>query len=251
MKKYYFFLLIISTLIAFTNCKNEKSKKGLFIITKHYNFDEDTLYYKIPPPPPPPGLEWYSKLVFLFDSTDRVYFYQTTNKENFDANNKNENDYINIKYPPYLCLNPHHLVSFTSDNFIDFIKTNNDIFKLDTSENRKYNSFIFIASNKDTIRNKAFYELIDLIKPKSELKRHLRKVCFIVRKTTEEENKVIYYKRRNIKFNPEEIKWSTNFINGNCRPFTREYDSTEKGLYSTIKALGTISEDCTILLPIL
>ena len=39
---------------------------------------------------------------------------------------------------------------------------------------------------------------------------------------------VIYYKRRNLPYLLEEIKWSANFMTGICRPFTKVYDSIEK-----------------------
>lgn len=248
MKKYYSIILICLTLIVFTNCVNKKSAKKYYIISQHYcygdtfNFSRDS----IPPPPPPPGKEWYTNLIFLFDSTDRVYLYQTINKENFDSARKYNSNIELTKYPNYIGLQPYHLISFTNENFINFIKNNNDILELDTAE-YSHNRLIYIASNKDTIKNKAYYELLDLIKSKSYLRKHRNIVCFMIRKTTEEENKVIYYKRKNILYNPEEIKWSANFINGNCRPFTKEYDSIEKRMFYIIKAFKTLDKDCTYL----
>lgn len=156
-----------------------------------------------------------------------------------------------MKYPPFIGLQTYQLLTFSTENFINFIEDNNDILKLDTIE-REYNRFIYIASNKDTIKNKAFYNFMKLIKQKPKLNTSKRdkKVYYIIRMTTEEENHVIYYKRRNKPYFPENIKWSENFINGNCRPLTKEYDSTEKSLYYNIKACEMFFENCTELKPI-
>ncbi|MEI6853421.1 MAG: hypothetical protein WCL06_11280, partial [Bacteroidota bacterium] len=202
-----------------------------------------------PPPPPPPGQEYYTKLIFLFDSTDRVYLYQTSSIDNYDTARKYNSEINNFNYPSYIGLKPQHFVSFTSQDFIAFIKNNDDILELDTTK-RKYDRFIYIGSNKDTIKNNGYYDLISLISPKSKIPRYRKQVFFITRRTTEEENNVIYYKRRNIPYTPEKIKWSTNFITGNCRPFTKEYDSIEKRMFYIIKAGNTFAYHCTSLNPI-
>jgi hypothetical protein len=64
----------------------------------------------------------------------------------------------------------------------------------------------------------------------------------LVRKTTEEENVVMYYKRRNIEYHPEKIKWSTNFIEGKYKPFTNEYQSVESTMKHKDKAINSINK---------
>jgi hypothetical protein len=251
--------LTIGLLYFNFGCNNIPSKKDYYIVSK----DSVNIYFdcvkrhdstcfsnKLPEPLPPPGLEWYSKLMILFDSTDRVYIYQTKNIFTYDSTKEYNTNIDYTKFPNYIGLQPYQLMTFTSDNFISFIKNNNDILKLDTID-RKYNRLIYIASNKDTIENKAYYDLMGIIKSKLPNQSHKRKVLFITRLTTEEENQVIYCKRRNLKYFPEKIKWSSDFINGNCRPFTKVYDSTEKQMFCKIISQELFAEDCTTIFPLL
>jgi len=190
-----------------------------------------------------PRKNWYSPFVILLDSTDKVYIYQTedinrqSNKKTyFDDEDRKCLEYT--EYSNYIGLNPQQLLAFESDYFIEFIKNNQDIFELDTLDNDRSRYFI-IATNEDTIRNVAFYDLKDLITKKGKNKR-----CHtngLVRKTTEEENVVMYHKRKNIEYYPEQIKWSTNFINGKYRPFTKEYIEEEREMKHMTKAINVIN----------
>jgi hypothetical protein len=177
---------------------------------------------------------FYYKTIVIFDSTDLVYLYQTDCSENKNSIVKYEggcivdsdDDYHKFKkYPNFIDLRPENILKFNNNNFIDFIKTNNDIFQLDTTTHCP--RVLIIASNKDTIMNSAFYDLMNLINKKQ---RTINRVFCIIRMTTEEENNVIYFKRRNMKYNPENIKWSTMFLNGEYRPLTKQYDSIENNV---------------------
>jgi hypothetical protein len=238
MKRTLPFLLIIQLIILTACCKNESIKKEYFIISKNdsiLNTKKKELM---------PGMEWYYNMVIIFDSTDKVYMYQTRFLETYDPTKK----YINLesvdKYPSYIGLRPEYLLAFDTDNFIRFIQSNNDIFKLDTLHPYG-NRFINIACNQDTIKNNAFYDLIKLITPMGETRKYLGRVFYRIRMLTEEESNVLRYKRDNIKYYPENIKWSEHFITGNCSPFTDKYDSIEKMVPFRTNACETFTSNCT------
>ena len=187
----------------------------------------------------------YTKLVIILDSCDKVYIYQTETIDNPEFQIVSDS----MKYSNYIDLRPEHLMTFSSNGFINFIKDNHDIFELDSTKNDSTVRFITVASNQDIIRNEVFYYLKHLVSmyllgpgpnpetfPIKSNTKAFHSIC-VVRKTTEEENIVIHYKKMKLKYNPETIKWSKNFINGGCRPFSKDYDSLEKKIENKQKAI--------------
>lgn len=234
MKQKLTILFIISSFYL-TSCKKENIKKEYFIISKQdsinksFNYEKDT--NKIPPPPPPPvDLKWYSNVVFIMDSKNKVYIYQTERKINHKLN-ESEFEY-DLEYPNYIELKPEHLVTFESEDFIKFIKANNDIFELYNNAENRTNRFFYIASECDTLKNNAAYELEKLFK-------NDRRVNYRIRKTTEEENCVLKHKKSRKKYIPKNIKWSTKFLNGRLKPFTEEYKKIELNAFGIRKAKET------------
>lgn len=227
MRTGYFLGVVIIILII--SC--HKNDKGYYIISKQdatLTDQEATIKANHKKPIEPkyemPSFVKYSDIEFIFDSTDRVYITLTKSK-NLNTQKKDKDIIKDYPYPNYIGFAPEDFIAFNSNYFIQFIKDNDDIFLLDTIH-RNSSLYFFIASTKDTIKNKAFYELIDLIHKNS--KGSVCRIFYIVRKTTEEEDKVIYYKRKGIDYRPSELSWSTHFLTGEFRPFTSEYDSIEK-----------------------
>ena len=250
MKNHSYLILISVILLSFASCTNKKTCE-YDIISKRSLYGGITINGRedIPPAdcgPASPGYEYYSNLVIVFDSIDRVYLYQTVHEENL-IYKKNHPGFPEppTKYPNFIGLYPYHLMSFSSTYFIQFIKENNDILLLDTTS-YGIRRFVFIVSTKDTIENKAYYDLVNLIKPKKH-QFGFPGVYFCVRKTTEEENNVIYCKRKKIPYYPLNIQWSKKFINGDYSPFTKGYDSTEMSIHYKIKAQNTFIKDCTLI----
>jgi len=249
-----FSLILLLVLIAFSNCRNGVDAKKYFVISKdsvcmaterYKNNDLNDRRNILISPPPFPSLGWYSDLVIIFDSTDRVYLYQTKKAENSDSTIMKDKERIGLsKFPPFIGLQPFHLLTFKSEDFINFIKSNNDILKLDSTNIPGKRRFVYIVSNKDTIENNAYYQFINLIRPKSD-SQNFWPVSYMIRITTEEENYAIYYKRKGETYLPNSIKWSENFIIGKCRPLTGKYDSIEKRLFFVIKANETYGAECT------
>jgi hypothetical protein len=257
MKKAFQIIVIFLTVIMAACMKYEKTQLTYFIIPqKDTVIDpmEGPTRYKnaLPMPPPPIDLRWYSKMVIIFDSSNGVYLYHTEQKINSECMSKgipsrlergNYDQLISeYPYPPYIELRPTHLIKFSCNNFVDFIKANDDIFRLNKNPTFSVRNIIIMASNTDTIKNTAFYDLLSYITFNKSEKKRSHNLC-IIRKTTEEENMVLFYKKRWLDFNPEKIKWSDKFINGQYAPCTRQYDSLEKKLIFTIKANETYPEN--------
>ncbi|MFM2293288.1 MAG: hypothetical protein RIS29_3101 [Bacteroidota bacterium] len=179
-----------------------------------------------------PNKNWYYDLQIILDSTDKVYIYQTELKKKLPLNDCWDDNIRDFRlFPPYsnyIGLRPEHLLAFDSKYFVDFLKANNDIFGFDIND-RDSAFMAVIATTTDTIKNPVLYQLCDLIKGS----KHKR---FLIRKTSEEENVVLYHKRRHIPFHPDKWRWSTHFLDGRHRPFTSSYDSLEHNTAVVFKA---------------
>jgi hypothetical protein len=241
-------LNILAVLILFslsTGCNNDNITRNYYIVSLRDSMNTGRIVPPIAPLLQP--YKWYLNIVFIMDSTDMVYVYQTETKEleikpKFIAPFENENSekeeceinydtlIYEFNYPNYLGLKPQHLIAIDSKNFISFIKLNNDIFQLETDSSDKTTIF-YIASNMDTIKNDAFYDLIRFVTKYDSQGHNLYidgNLRYLVRKTTEEENVVIKFKRNKKEYHPEQINWTSNFIDGKSKPFTKEYDLTER-----------------------
>jgi hypothetical protein len=183
---------------------------------------------QLPPfPPALPGLKYYSSIVFIFDSTERIHLYQT---ELRDSNNISLNKSLGQswcceeeQYPFFINLEPKDLMTLNVSYFIDFIKDNDTIFKLDRDLNET-NKFAFLVSEFDTIKNEGFYKLIDYIE---NMNKTDRRIFYNVRNATEEERNVLNCKRQGLKYEPYKFQWSEEFLDGCTRPLTKRYDSLE------------------------
>jgi hypothetical protein len=241
-------------------CKHEKEKRKFYILSQHNKDGNELINGKVDSskpliPPAPQYRKWFTNLVFIMDSTDRVYLYQaemepakskmkSTNslgccKTERKAQEQVDDKIIyNYDFPNYTGLRPEYLTAIDSRYIIPFLKLNMDIFQLDT--NRKGYMLFYIASNEDTICNEAFYELTKFVSKNISRENH---IFYLVRPTTEEENMVIYHKRRNIDYFPEKINWTTNFINGKAKPFTKEYNDIEYKTDVLYKAKETFKKN--------
>ena len=173
-----------------------------------------------------PVKHWYCDFQIILDSDKMVYVFET---EKLDHTKKIRTDEdLSYQYSNYIGLRPEHLLAFDSKYFVDFLKANNDIFGFDIND-RDSAFMAVIATTTDTIKNPVLYQLRDLIKGS-------KNKTFLIRKTSEEENVVLYHKRRHIPFHPEQWRWSTHFLDGKHRPFTSSYDSLEHNTAVVFKA---------------
>jgi hypothetical protein len=72
----------------------------------------------------------------------------------------------------------------------------------------------------------------------------------IIRKTTEEEDYVIYFKRHRKIYKPENLDWQTSFINMNLKPFTQQYYRIENRCFVIRKAKKTFEKNSSEVIPI-
>jgi hypothetical protein len=64
-----------------------------------------------------------------------------------------------------------------------------------------------------------------------------------LRRTTEEEDSVLIYKRNQKEYIPESIKWSKNFLTGKYKPLTKEYKNLESKVWILRKANPTFRKN--------
>ena len=234
LKTYLFYALIIC---SFTNCKRENVAKPIreefIVISKEDSlskaYDQKN---KIPKLFVPQELKWYTDLVVIMDSKNKVYLYQTERKSTSEK--------AKFDYPNYIGLRPEYLITVDSKDFVSFLKNNNDIFGIFPNKENVINPF-YIVSETDTIKNKA---ILDLNKALSKEK---SRTVYLLRKTTEEENVVLKFKKSQQNFEPENLNWSTKFYNGQVKPFTKKYEEFEIESKCVVKAKETFKKKLRII----
>ena len=233
LQSYLFSALIIC---SFTNCKRENvakpTQEDYIVISKQDSlskaYDQKN---RIPQPFIPQELKWYTDLVVIMDSKNKVYIYQTERKSS--------NEEAKYDNPNYIGLRPEYLTTVDSKDFVSFLKSNNDIFGIFPNKENIINPF-YIASETDTIKNVAISNL------NKALRKEKSQTVYLLRKTTEEENVVLKFKRNQRSFEPEKINWSTKFYDGQVTPFTKEYEEMERQMKSIVKAKETFRKKIRI-----
>jgi len=191
MKKVFLAFMIC---LLFFNCakKEEKvvEKNKPYIISKENNrqiINGDTI-----PPPPIPGFLVYGTNTFILNTDSTAYYFQnkgigficgTTNADTI---------------PYFINLEPKDLIEISNKNLYDFIKLN---YKDD------FRNVTFIASQSDTLKSKIYFDLIKSLDLSLKDRDFYR-----IRKTTQEEDTVLKYKKNNKSFYSEDIKWDKTKI---------------------------------------
>jgi len=155
------------------------------------------------PPPPPPIRTYYFPSNFIIDTGGHIYFYQQSIQYGWLCR-------TGIKWdtpPHFIDLKPKDIIEVPSDNLEKFIKSN--IQYLDNS-NRKF----AVASTIDTITSVG---LAKIFKVFEDTANHIK---WRFRRTTQEENVVLDYKKKQERYDYEEIKWDSTKI-----LFQRKFDN--------------------------
>lgn len=192
MKRVFVALLFC---LALLNCAKKEEKiveKNIPYIISQENREKITGKDTIPPMPPIPGWLVYGTDTFILDSDTTIYYFQ-----------RNEIGMIcgtptADTIPYFINLQPRGLILLSNKNIYDFIKLN---------YNNNFRNITFIASSSDTINSKAFF---DLRKSLNSFKKFRDRL--FVRRTTQEEDTVLKYKRNNDYYHSEDIKWDKNRI---------------------------------------
>nr|WP_294783239.1 hypothetical protein [uncultured Flavobacterium sp.] len=180
--------------LIFLSCSKKESNQELYtyIISKEdTKITSELKKRKIPPP----KTYFYSYNNFIIDKNGDFYFYQSE----FVPMNciQSEQDTIPILFN----IKPIQIIKVPKNSIIDFIKTT-------ISSKIEYQQRLIIASQKDTIRNKKFHEIFTFLNDSSTY--FLKSFAF--RRTTQEEDTVLSYKKLNKYYNSEDIKWDQSRI---------------------------------------
>lgn len=210
----YKILFSLALIVILGSCKKQTMEKKYYVISNADSISEAwKKSAKVPPPFVPYNLKWYSDVVFILDSS-KVYAYQTEKTHTGSGNN------MDFEYPNLIGLKPEYLLTINSENFVSFLLNNNDIFGI--FPDNSVQPIIYLASQTDTVKSVALTQLW------KRLENNKSRTFFSVRRTTEEENIVLLYKKNNKEFLPENVKWTSNFYNGKVKPLTTEYKEIEE-----------------------
>ncbi|WP_417356287.1 hypothetical protein [Flavobacterium sp.] len=138
--------------------------------------------------------QFYSNHNFIIDSLNNIYYHYRLES------------YISVicatglaegPFPaPYIQLQPERIIDVT-DNIETFLKSR----VMDSIKNEE-ETYIFIGSQKDSFQSPAVDQLFLNFNP------DYRNRFILCRRTTEEENIVLQYKKSGEPYNPDTIKWN-------------------------------------------
>lgn len=185
MKKSFVFLT--SGLVLFTISCNDKlaleqNEKEAYIISKRDSIQN--LSFKL-------EHAYYASANFILADTNKIFFYR---------------DYSHFarcmppidNRPTFIDLDPRDIIQLPASSIGEFIELN-------FSREEMFNS-IAIASYTDTITSPILEKMFSAF-----AKKRLPK--FLIRRTTLEEEIVIYHKTHNLVYLPYKVKWDTTRIN--------------------------------------
>ncbi|MDR6761068.1 hypothetical protein J2Y38_001266 [Flavobacterium sp. 2755] len=144
-------------------------------------------------PPPIPGFLVYGTNTFIIDSDSIIYYFKRGNVGHICGNWK-RSDTI----PDYINLQPKDLIKIPNNSISEFVKLN---------YKDKFRNLTFISSKVDTLKTKNYFDLVKAIK--LSLKERDK---YFIRRTTQEEDTVLKYKKNNAYYNSENIKWDQDRI---------------------------------------
>lgn len=177
----------------FLNCsKKDNQEENIPYIISQNNKEVVRGKDTIPPPPPIPGWLFYGTNTFIINSDSTAYYFQRKGIASVCGTPTADT------IPYFTNLQPLEIIEISNKNIYDFIKLNyRDDFRNQT----------FIASQSDTLNSKMFF---DLNKSLNFFKRDRDFV--IIRRTTQEEDTVLKYKKDNSYYDSKNIKWDQKRI---------------------------------------
>lgn len=127
----------------------------------------------------------------IIDENSNIYYYQKNRSTDIICNYGVKNDTL----PEYLDLQPKDLIKIPKDYIDKFIDEN-----VMTKEKRK--QILIMASQTDTIKDQKFLSFLYNTKVPT----------YVIRRTTQEEDTVLSYKKKNAFYYSDEIKWDKSRI---------------------------------------
>ena len=180
-------------LTVFISCSQKPTRTNdVYIVPQRQKPQVDTTPNE--PPPLPPIQTYYLTTNFIIDTSGEVYFYEQPQYGWFCGTG------FNWDTPPeFINLNPKVIFHVPINSITYFIKLN--VLSLDSNDRR-----VAIGSVKDTIQS------IGLSKILAACNDNSNKIRWTFRKTTQEENVVLNFKKLNRRYNSEDIKWDSSKI---------------------------------------
>jgi len=179
--------------LLFLNCSKREEKNIVknkpYIISKENRETLEDLKKRKIPPPSTKGF-FYGESQLIIDQKGDFYYYQ---KKYSPILCSYESDKDTL--PDFLDLHPKDIIKIPQKTLTEFISEN-----ILTKE--KLRQILIIASQSDTIKNDYFLSFL-----KSGLVR-----TYFIRKTTQEEDTVLKYKKNNEYYYSDEIKWDKTKI---------------------------------------
>ena len=137
----------------------------------------------------PVGISGESNLII--DKYSNVFYYQRNKKPVLLCDYGRENDTI----PLFLDLQPKDLIKIPKDYIGEFINEN-------LKDKEKKKQILIMASQMDTIKDKQFLKFL----------KNIQIPTYIIRRTTQEEDTVLNYKKKGAFYDSKEIKWDKSRI---------------------------------------
>lgn len=188
------FIGFIICLLLFNCAKKEEKvviKNKPYIISQENDLkiiNGDTIS-----PPPIPGFLIYGTNTFIIDSDLTLYYFKRGDIGHI-CGNWEKSDTI----PYFIDLQPRDLIKIPNNSISKFIKLN---------YKDNFRNLTFIASKLDTLKTKNYFDLVKAIK--SSLK---ERDLYFIRRTTQEEDTILKYKKSKKSYYSEDIKWDNNRI---------------------------------------
>jgi hypothetical protein len=187
-------LIIVGLLFGCTK-KGEVAKEDIAVQKPYVISEEDRKYReelkngKIPSPFIPFGISGESNL--LIDEHSNIYYYQRNKKVDLICDYGRENDTI----PMFLDLQPKDLIKIPKDCIEKFINEN-------VMNKEKRRQILIMESQTDTIKDKSFLRFL----------KNIQTPKYVIRRTTQEEDTVLYYKKKDLFYDSNVIKWDKSRI---------------------------------------
>lgn len=183
-------VLIMVCLFFACNRKEDSEVQKPYIISQEdrKNCERDKKN-NVPPPFIPNGISLENNLII--DKNSNIYYYQKNRSTDILCNYGMENDTI----PKFIDLQPKDLIKIPKDCIDKFIDVN-----VMTKEKRK--QILIMASQTDIIKDQKFLSFLYNTKVPT----------YVIRRTTQEEDTVLSYKKKNAFYYSDEIKWDKSRI---------------------------------------
>ncbi len=177
----------------FLNCAKKEEKaviKNKPYIISYEDKELEKYYDSLTVPPPSTKGFFYGESQLIIDKKGNLYFYQKKYIPILCSYGSEKDT-----FPHFLDLQPKDIVKIPKKCLNDFLLEN-----ISTKDKRR--QILVIGSQSDTIKNPYFLDFL-----KSNIIQ-----TYYIRRTTQEEDTVLKYKKNNEFYNSEDIKWDKNRI---------------------------------------